>query len=164
MQKTKNPLIFIIEDSVVYKDLIVGYLQSQKYTSIKVFKNGEDCLKSMHHKPDIVILDYSAHGKNGLDLMLQIRKEEPLTDFIFLSGQNDVEVAVKIMKIGAADYIVKNNDAPYNLAKSIEHLVNLTKKEKASKGFKIGVLGFFIMLFLIIMIIMFVSIFFELDF
>jgi DNA-binding NtrC family response regulator len=164
MQKTRNPLIFIIEDSIVYKDLIVGHLQSRKFTNLKIFKSGEECLKNIHLKPDLIILDYSTQGKTGLELMVQIQKELPETDFIFLSGQNNLEVAVKIMKIGAADYIVKNDQAPYNLVKSIDYLINSTKREKATKGFKVGVVGFFIMLFLIIMVIMFMSIFFELEF
>jgi len=164
MQKTRNPLIFIIEDSVVYKDLIVGHLQSHTFTNLKLFKSGEECLRNIHLNPDLVILDYSTQGKTGLELMVQIQKEHPETDFIFLSGQNNLEVAVKIMKIGAADYIVKNDQAPYNLVKSIDHLVNNTKRAKAAKGFKVGVVGFFIMLFLIIMVIMFMSIFFELEF
>ncbi len=164
MQKTRNPLIFIIEDSIVYKDLIVGYLQSQGFVNLKVLKNGEECLRNIDLKPNLIVLDYSGQGKTGLDLMVQIQQEHPAIDFIFLSGQNNVEVAVKIMKIGAADYIVKNNDAPYNLVKSIDRLIHTTKKRKATKGFKIGVVGFFIMLFLIIMVIMFISIFFELEF
>ncbi len=163
MQKTKNPLIFLIEDSIVYKDLIVGYLKSKKLTNLKVFRNGEECMKHMHLQPDIIIMDYSAEGKTGLELMVQIKKDHPDTDFIFLSGQNQVQVAVRIMKIGAADYIVKNQDAPANLYKSIEFLIQQSKREKATKGFKIGVIGFFIVLFLIIMIITFVSVFFDLE-
>lgn len=163
MQKTKNPLIFIIENSIIYKDLIVGHLQSKKYTNLKVYKSGDDCLKDIHLKPDLIILDYSSEGKTGLELMVQIQKEHPLIDFIFLSGQNDVEVAVRIMKIGAADYIVKNNDAPHKLVKSIEHLVNNTKRIKSTRGFKIGVIVFFIVLFLIIMVITMMSIFFKLE-
>lgn len=163
MQKTKNPLIFIIEDSIVYKDLIVGHLKSKKFTNLKIYDNGDACLKDIHLKPDLIVLDYSSERKTGLELMVQIQKEHPDTDFIFLSGQNDVEVAVRIMKIGAADYIVKNNDAPYKLVKSIEHLINHTKKVKSTKGFKVGVIGFFIMLFLIIMIITMMSIFFKIE-
>lgn len=164
MQKTGNPLIFLIEDSIVYKDLLVSHLKSKKYTNLKIYENGEACLKDIHLNPDLIILDYSAGSRTGLELMVQIQKEHPTIDFIFLSGQNDVEVAVRIMKIGAADYIVKNNEAPYNLIKSIDHLVTHTKRVKANKGFKIGVIGFFIMLFLIIMVILLMSIFFQLEF
>lgn len=163
MQETKNPLIFLIEDSIVYKDLIAGYLKAKKFSNLKVFKNGDECFKHIHENPDIIILDYSSEGINGLEFMLKIEREHSGTDFIFLSAQNRVEIAVKIMKLGAADYIIKNDQAPKNLVESIERLKNATKREKQSKGFKIGVVGFFILLFLIIMIITFVSIFFDLQ-
>ncbi len=161
MQETKNPLIFLIEDSTVYKDLIVGYLQSKKFSNLKVFKNGEECLKQLHLKPDVIILDYSSEGINGLEFMLQVEREHSQIDFIFLSAQSKVDIAIKIMKLGAADYIIKNDQAPKKLVESIERLKNSTKREKQSYGFKLGVIGFFIVLFLIIMIITFVSVFFA---
>ncbi len=163
MRNTKNPLIFIVEDSVVYRDLIVGYLQSKKYGNIKTFKNGEECVKEIELKPDIIILDYSYEGISGLELMRTIRLENFEIDFIFLSSQNNIQVAVEIMKLGAADYIEKNEKAPYRLARSIEHLLKITKKEKLRKGLNIGMVGFFIMLFIIIMTIILASIFFDLE-
>jgi DNA-binding NtrC family response regulator len=161
MQKTKNPLIYVVQDSVIYKDMIVGYLGQKKFTSIKTFKNGEECLKAVHHKPDIIVLDYSFEGITGLELMKKVQLDHPEIDFIFLSGQNDVEVAVNIMKMGAADYIVKNEKAPENLLNSIKYLISATRSEKVKKGFQIGVIGFFIMLFLTIMIIILMTIFLE---
>jgi len=163
MQNTKNPLIFIIEDSVVYRDLIVGYLQSKKYKNIKAFKNGEECLKKLQLKPDIIILDYSYEGINGIEFMRKVKEEYPEIDFIFLSAQNKIPVAIKVMKLGATDYIIKNEQAPYRLARSIDQLLVITKKEKVRKGFNIGIVGFFIMLFIIIITIIFVSIFFDLE-
>ncbi len=68
------------------------------------------------------------------------------------------------MKLGAADYIVKNDKAPKNLVKSINSLITTTKREKQTKGFRIGVVGFFVLLFLVIMVIILMSIFLELDF
>jgi len=163
MQKTKNPLIFLVEDSLVYKDLIVGYLQSKKFKNIQVFKNGEECLKEIHQNPDIIILDNVYDGINGIELMQKIKEENSLIDFIFLSGQNEIPIAIKIMKLGAADYIIKNEQAPFRLVRSIEQLMKVTKKAKIQKGLNIGVIGFFIMLFVIIMTIILVSIFFDLE-
>lgn len=163
MQNTKNPLIFIIEDSIVYKNLIVGYLQSKNFKNIKIFKDGEECMKALPLKPDIIILDYSYEGISGLELMQKVKLEYFETDFIFLSSQNSVQVAVEIMKLGAADYIEKNEKAPYRLASSIKRLSIITKKEKIQKGLNIGMVGFFIMLFIVIMTIILVSIFFNLE-
>lgn len=164
MQQTKNPLIFFIEDSMVYKDLIVGYLNSHKFTNLKIYNNGDECLKDIEEKPDLIILDYVSTGMNGLEFMLKVEKEHPEIDFIFLSGQNDVEVAVQIMKLGAADYIVKNEFAPRNILKSVKSIVTVTKREKQAKGFRIGVVGFFVLLFLVIMVIILLSIFLDLEF
>ncbi len=162
MQKTKNPLIFLIEDSIIYKDLIVGYLQSNKFTNIKVFKNDSECMSQIHLNPDIIILDYSIDGMSGLELMKKIKETRPAVDFIFLSGQNDVEIAVSILKLGASDYVVKNDKAPKRLLRAIEQAIAQTNKEKLNKGFTIGVLGFFILLLLLISGIIFITLFFNL--
>lgn len=161
MQKAKNPLIFVVEDSLVYKDLIVGYLKSKNFQNIKTFKSGEEVLKMLDLKPDLIVLDYSFEGISGLELMKKVKEDHPEIDFIFLSAQNDVEVAVKIMRMGAADYIIKNEKAPHNLLRSIEHLISITKEIKIRQGFKVGVIGFFIMLFVIIMVIILMTIFLE---
>jgi DNA-binding NtrC family response regulator len=162
MEKTKNPLIFIIEESTIYKDLIVGHLQSNKFTNIKVFKTGEECTNALRLNPDIIILDYSIEGISGLEFMKKVKVTRPAIDFIFLSGQNDVEVAVTIMKLGAADYIVKNDRAPSRLVRAIEQVILNTKKEKMNKGFTIGVFGFFLLLLLIIAGIISIVLFFNL--
>ena len=162
MEKTKNPLIFIIEESTIYKDLIVGYLQSNKFTNIKIFKTGEEGINALHLNPDIIILDYSYEGISGLEFMKKVKATRPAVDFIFLSGQNDVEVAVTIMKLGAADYIVKNDKAPARLVRAIEQVILTTKREKMNKGFTIGVFGFFLLLLLIIAGIISIVLFFNL--
>lgn len=161
MQRTKDPLIFIVQNNVIYKDLIVGYLQQRKFNNLKTFNTAEECLKAIHKKPDIIVLDYTFEGISGLELMKRIKADHPEIDFVFLSGQNSVEVAVNIMKMGAADYIYKNAQAPQTLIRSIEYLISTNKAEKVKKGFQIGVVGFFIMLFLIIMIIILMTIFLE---
>lgn len=161
MQKTKNPLIFLIEESVIYKDLIVGYLRV-KYPNVKTFKSGDECLKELASSPDIIILDYSIEGYNGLELMKKVKETKPDIDFIFLSAQNDVEVAVNIMRLGAADYVVKNDKAPARLVKAIEHAVSDAKKQKMNKGFTMGVFGFFFVLLLVISAILAIVLLFNL--
>ena len=162
MQKTKNPLIFIIEESTIYKDLIVGYLRSNKFVNIKEFKTGDECMRHLNLNPDIIILDYSIEGTSGLELMKKIKVAHPSVDFIFLSGQNDVEIAISILKLGAADYVVKNDKAPARLLRAIEQTITKTNKQKSNKGFTIGVLGFFVLLLLLISGIIFITLFFNL--
>ncbi len=162
MQKTKNPLIFIIEESTIYKDLIVGYLRSKKFANIKELKSGDECMAQLNLNPDIIILDYSIEGISGLELMKKIKATHPSIDFIFLSGQNDVEIAISILKLGASDYVVKNDKAPARLVRAIEQAISNTNKLKINKGFTLGVLGFFVLLLLLISGIIFITLFFNL--
>lgn len=161
MQNAKNPLIFIIEDNPIYNELITGVLRSKKFKNIHSFKSAEECLRKIDQNPDIVILDYSFTGINGLELMRRVHETKPAADFIFLSAQNDVEIAVKIVKLGAFDYIVKNEKAPEKLLKSINDAISVTKKVNLKKGMKKGVVLFFVLLTIIIMIIFSLTIFVE---
>ncbi len=55
MQRQTDPLIFIVEDNPVYNKLITNYLQSKKFNRIESFSSGEECLKRIGEKPDIII-------------------------------------------------------------------------------------------------------------
>lgn len=158
MHKTKDPLIFIVQNNIIYKDLIVGYLNQRKFRNVKTFVTGEECLESLPLRPDIIILDYSLNGMSGLELMKKVKAEHPETDFIFLTSQNSLEIAVKLMKYGASDYIIKDPEAPRNLIHSIEFLISAGKARKVRKDFQIGVVGFFLILFFIILVIVVVAI------
>ena len=90
MKNHKYPLIFIVEDNSVYNKLISNHLRSHKLINTESFLSGEECLKNIHRKPDIIIQDYLLEGINGLDVLVTTKKKYPSTDFIFLSGQDSI--------------------------------------------------------------------------
>lgn len=93
-----------------------------------IFREGEDCLKQLSLKPDIVVLDYSLPGKNGLDILHEIKKTNTACHVIFLSGQPNIEIALTAVKQGAADYIVKDKRAFDRLIRKIDNLCFIAKK------------------------------------
>jgi len=52
MNKTSNPVIFIIEDSIIYKDLILGKLRL-RFKNIQTFKNIDECLRVIDQNPGV---------------------------------------------------------------------------------------------------------------
>ena len=154
----------MVIESPIYNNLVVGFLKSRQYKNLMTFNAGKECLEHLQLNPDMFICSYNMDDMNGLELMKKVKDELPETDFFFLSGQNDVEVAVNIMKRGAKDYIVKNDKALTKLARSVDRVVNETRSVKVKKGFKIGVVGFFIILFIIIMIILGLAVLFPDEF
>jgi DNA-binding NtrC family response regulator len=152
MKNSKYPLIFIVEDNSVYNKLIANHLHTHKLIRTESFSSGEECLKNIHRKPDIVIQDYLLDGINGIDVLIATKKKYPETQFIFLSGQDKIEVAINSMKLGAYDYIVKDQNALNKLTDKINKLIISHEVIYNNRRFKMGLIYFFIALTMIILI------------
>jgi DNA-binding NtrC family response regulator len=161
MENQKYPLIFVVEDNAVYNKLIVNHLRLQKFTRTESFMSGEDCLKNIDKKPDIIIQDYLLDGMNGIDVLKATRKKNPDTEFIFLSGQNDIELAINSMKYGAYDYIVKDQFALKKLTDKINRIMIHHELINSNKRYKLGITLFFIALAVIILILVSLTLFFP---
>ena len=60
-------------------------------------------------KPDIVLADHSLPTFDGLSALSITREKSPKTPFIFVSGKIGNENAIDMLKMGAKDYVFKNN-------------------------------------------------------
>jgi DNA-binding NtrC family response regulator len=70
---------------------------------------------------DAVLLDMRLHeGKEGLDILKEIMKENPSLPVLIITGYSDIESAVEAMKLGAVDYIQKENTDVPMIVKMIE--------------------------------------------
>ncbi len=116
------------------------------------FLSGEDVLKNMDKNPDIVIQDYLLEGMTGIEVLIKAKKTNPNVEFIFLSGQDSIEIAINSMKYGAYDYIVKDQMALQKLVNKIYKITSVTELVKSNKRYKIGVIMFFIGLGVLVLI------------
>jgi DNA-binding NtrC family response regulator len=78
---------------------------------IKLFSDGKSFERYIDDKPDIVTLDHSLPDVTGLELLKKIKKQQPNTKVIVLSAQEDVATALEMLRNGAYDYIIKDNQA-----------------------------------------------------
>ncbi len=152
MRNQKYPLIFIVEDNTAYNKLIFNHLRSHKLINTESFLSGEECLKNIHRKPDIIIQDYLLDGISGLDVLVATKKKYPSTDFVFLSGQDNIEIAINCMRFGAYDYIVKDQYALIKLSDKINKILIHRELINNNKRFKRGIIFFSIALSIIILI------------
>ena len=161
MENQKYPLIFIVEDNSVYSKLIVNHLRSHKLIRTETYLSGEECLKNIHRKPDIIIQDYLLDGINGIDVLKTTKKKYPNTEFVFLSGQDNIEVAINSMKYGAYDYIVKDQHALVKLTDKINKIMINHELVNSNKRYKLGITLFIVALAIIILIFAGLTIFFP---
>lgn len=114
--------ICLIED-----DLIMGEALSDRFAledyQCDWFKTGTEAIKALSHAPyDVVICDIQLPDINGEDLFKQLKATETtLPHFIFTTGYGTIDRAVRLLKLGAQDYLTKPLDIRA-LLKSVESL------------------------------------------
>ncbi len=151
MQNTKNPLIFVVEDNQMYNKLVVSYLKTNKFTNVESYLTGEEALNNMTKNPNIIIQDYLLEGMTGIEVLIKAKKTNPDVEFIFLSGQDSIDIAINSMKYGAYDYIVKDQMALQKMVNKINKINSVTELVTSNKRYKVGVVLFFVGLAILIM-------------
>jgi DNA-binding NtrC family response regulator len=121
--------IFVVEDDPFYGELLKRHLSLNPDNQVFLFKTGKECLKNMHLNPDFVSLDYRLPDISGLEVMKKIKMLNPEIPIVIVSGQEDVETAIDLLKAGAYDYFTKTSDTKDRLWNS----VNKVRQNKALK-------------------------------
>jgi DNA-binding NtrC family response regulator len=116
--------IFVVEDSEWYNKLLVYTLSLNPEYEVKSFFNGKDFLASLHEMPDIITLDYRLPDMTGLELLEKIRLENNEVQVILISEQEDIDMVVTLLKLGAADYITKSDDVKERLLNTVRNISN----------------------------------------
>ena len=114
--------IFILDDDVWYSELLEYHLSSNPDYELTKFHAAKDCLSSLYLRPSVVTLDYSLPDKTGAEVLKKIKELSPDTQVVVISGQEDVATAVDLLKKGAYDYIVKDEDTPERLWNAINKI------------------------------------------
>jgi DNA-binding NtrC family response regulator len=86
---------------------------------------------SLHEDPHVVTLDYSLPDIDGNEVLKRIKTQNPETQVIIISGQEDVATAIDLLKNGAFEYLVKDEETKDRLWNSLLHLkeINSLKQE-----------------------------------
>ncbi|MDP4205608.1 MAG: response regulator [Bacteroidota bacterium] len=161
MRNGTSPLIFVVDDNPTYNKLVVSYLKSNNFLEVKSFLSGEECIQHINENPDIIIQDYLLEGINGIDVLKGVKKKHPSIEFIFLSGQDNIEVAINTMKFGAFDYIVKDEVALKKMVSKINKIMSIKQLQKSNRYYKTGVILFLIILAITVVTLMSLSYFFP---
>lgn len=135
MANNNNFLIFVVENNKVYNHLVSEYIKKQGFLNVRSIISGEECvdLVKKGEMPNIVIQDYSLDGMNGLDVLRKVKKLSPKSEFIFLTSNENMEVAVNTIKFGAYDYIVKDKMALEKVVYKMRKIDQMHRLEKKNK-------------------------------
>jgi DNA-binding NtrC family response regulator len=121
MSINKPVKIFAVEDDPVYTKFIAYVLGLNPEFDVQYFETGQACLNELHQLPEIITLDYSLPDIGGEEVLKQIKANDPNAHVIILSGQEDISTAIDLLKLGAYDYITKDEETKDRLLNSINN-------------------------------------------
>ncbi|HVM88048.1 MAG TPA: sigma-54 dependent transcriptional regulator [Puia sp.] len=132
--------IYIVEDDPWYGEILRYHLELNPDYKITRFETAKDCLANMHFRPDLITIDFGLPDMQGDKLFEKIREINPTVPVIVISSQQDVAVAVKLLKMGASDYMVKDETAKELLWNSVIRVreTQSLKKEVETLKEKLG--------------------------
>lgn len=142
-----NPFkIFIVEDDKWYGELLHHHLSLNPEYEIEIFDSGNDLIKNLYKKPSVITLDYSLPDIKGAVLLKRIKEHHPDIPVVMISGQEDISTAITLLKEGAYDYIVKNEETKDRLWRTMKNIrdslairtENIQLKEELIKKYEIS--------------------------
>lgn len=110
----EGKLIFMVDDDRVILNLLEYVFQGKNGYRVKSFPSGEECLRNLHRKPDLVVLDYvlNEEDNTALNGMQTLRKIVEINDklpVIILSGKTDDKTRKEFLSSGAKEVLGKDD-------------------------------------------------------
>ncbi len=89
--------------------------------------NSDEVLAQLYdQKWDVIVLDITMPGKNGLDVLIEIKQKKPEIKVLILSMHPEEEIAMRALKTGASGYLNKDS-VPGELIKAIRKIYSGSK-------------------------------------
>lgn len=109
--------VLVIEDDPSVRTLVKAVLEKNEYSVdiAETAESGEEHAVDNHY--DIIILDLGLPDGDGFDLCKSMRNQEITTPVLILSAEQETDVKIKCLRVGADDYITKPFDTEELLAR-----------------------------------------------
>ena len=100
--------VLIVDDSLFIRAMIKGVLVQNGYEVIEEACDGDDAIsKYKEFQPDIVTMDITMPGTNGIVASKEILKLNPDAKIIVISALGHQDYILDLLKSGVKDYMFK---------------------------------------------------------
>jgi len=117
------PHFLIADDHAMFAESLRAYLE-KTYSVVGVVLDGRAMVDvAVRLKPDVIIVDVGMPLLNGLDAARRTKEQVPNVKFIFLTMQDDPNLAAAALELGAIAFVLKHS-AGSELMKAIDHVLH----------------------------------------
>ena len=126
--------ILVVDDEPGIIRFVRRALEAEGHTVLTAHDGATALTLSSEHDPDLIILDLLMPGLSGLGVLAALLTERPDTRVLVLSAVGDVQMRVRCLELGAADYLTKPFAIAELLARVSKRLREPTTEDAASSG------------------------------
>ena len=99
--------VLIVDDEEGILHSVSGILTDEGYTAVTAADASRALSLVDSDAPDVVLLDVSMPGRDGLELLEELRGRHPALPVVMMSGHGTIDTAVRATKLGAYDFLEK---------------------------------------------------------
>lgn len=128
--------ILVIEDNKELLDFLNISLKKEGFT-VEVAEDGQDGMALLlANRYDLVILDLNLPSKSGYDICQELRKKRDTVPILVLTVNNEVDMKVELLNLGADDYLIK----PFSFKELVARINALLRwpRKKKEDVIKVG--------------------------
>ena len=110
--------VLLVDDEEAFLATLAKRLEVRGM-QVTTLTRGEDAVVTVERQPfDLVVLDLSMPGIDGLETLKRIKASQPEAEIIILTGEGSIRTSIEAMKLGAEDFLQK----PVNIAELVEKI------------------------------------------
>jgi len=108
----KKPIhVLVVDDEPALADIAQLFLQRNNFCTDSACSADEALQKISQYPYDAIVSDFQMPGKDGIELLRQVRSTNPVLPFILFTGRGREEVVIQALNEGADFYIQKGGDS-----------------------------------------------------
>jgi two-component system response regulator RegA len=110
------PSILLVDDDEVLRERLATAIRTRGY-EVRTAGSSDQALREVaKESPEMAVLDLKMPGGSGLELLKELRRADPHTRVLMLTGYGSIATAVEAVREGAVGYLPKPADADEILA------------------------------------------------
>ena len=105
---SRTTKILLIDDDELTRTALRAILKDDGYTAVREASEAVAGLRmALHFRPDVICLDVHMPGKNGMDLLVDLKARLPAVPVLMVTSSNDRATVEACLKRGANGFIIK---------------------------------------------------------
>lgn len=125
--------VLLVDDERDFVEVLAERLETRGFAVRKAL-SGNEALAQLKEEPaDVVLLDVLMPEMDGIEALEAIKKLNPLIEVMMLTGHATIDTAIKGLRLGAYDYLMKPTDTDDLVSKILRAYARKSEQEERIK-------------------------------